>query len=95
MGLPMPVSTRWSDTSPEAMKVFIELHRQMSPAHKAARVLELSRMVLALAETGVRRRYPQAGEREVFLRTAALHLPRNLMIRAYGWHPDLGPPPTP
>ena len=81
----MPVSTRWSDTSPEAMKVFIELHRQMSPAQKAARVFELSRMVLALAETGVRRRYPQADEREVFLRTAALHLPQDLMIRAYGW----------
>lgn len=89
----MPVSTRYSDTTPEAMKVFIELNRNMPVGAKLARVFELSRMVLTLAASGVRQRYPEAGEREVFLRTAALHLPKDLMLRAYGWHPDLGTQP--
>jgi hypothetical protein len=89
----MPVSTRWSDTSPEAMRVFVELHRGMPASDKIARVFDLTRLVLNLAAAGVRQRHPAAGEREVFLRTAALHLPRDLMIRAYGWHPDLGPFP--
>ena len=89
----MPISTRWSDTSPEAMKVFIELHRKMSVPDKLATVLQMSEMVLRLAAVGVRERYPQASDREVFLRTAALHLPRELMIRAYGWHPDFSTPP--
>ena len=89
----MPVSTRWSDTTPEAMKVFVELHRRMPVAQKLQMVFEISKMVLGLSAGGVRQRYPQASEREIFLRTAALHLPRELMIRAYGWHPDLGTEP--
>jgi len=92
---PTPVSTRWSDTGPEALKVFVEMHRKMAVSQKVARVLELNRMTLGLAALGVRQRHPQAGEREIFLRTAALHLPRKLMICAYGWHPDLGAGPGP
>ncbi len=91
----MPVSSRWLDTTPQAMEVFVDLHRKMSAAEKLARVLWLSKTALGLASLGVRRRYPDASEREVFLRTAALHLPRELMIRAYGWHPDLGTRPEP
>ena len=90
----MPMSSRWLDTSPEAMAVFLDLHRKAPAGLKAARALELTRMVLGLAAAGVRRRYPNATPREVFLRTAALHLPRDLMIRAYGWHPDLGGKPA-
>ena len=65
----------------------------MSAGQKLAQMFELTRMVLNLAAAGVRGRYPEASEREVFLRTAALHLPKDLMIRAYGWHPDLGTKP--
>ena len=89
----MPVSTRYADTNPRAFQVFIELHRRMPRGEKLARTLQMSEMVLKLAAAGVRRRYPDASDREVFLRTAALHLPRDLMIRAYGWHPDLGSKP--
>jgi hypothetical protein len=35
--------------------------------------------------------YPQASEREVFLRVAARRLDRDSMIRAYGWDPALHP----
>jgi hypothetical protein len=35
--------------------------------------------------------YPDADEREVFLRVAARRLGRKLTIAAYGWDPDLHP----
>ena len=85
----MPVSTRYADTDPKALEVFIELHRRMTPSQKLAAVFEMSEMVLRMAAAGVRQRYPEAGDREIFLRTAALHLDRGLMLRAYGWRPDL------
>ena len=89
----MPVSTRWSDTHPAAMEVFLKLQRQRSPGQKLADAFELIELVMQLSAAGVRRRHPEAGEREVFLRTASLRLSRDLMMRAYGWHPDLGTPP--
>jgi len=33
--------------------------------------------------------HPEASDREVFLRVAARHLPRDLMIRAYQWDPEI------
>jgi len=89
----MPVSTRWSDTTPEAMEVFVALHRRMPASEKAARVLELTDMLYRLSLSDVRRLHPAASEREVFLRMVARRLDRELMLRAYGWHPDLGTPP--
>ena len=89
----MPVSTRYADTDPQALEVFLELHRRMTPSQKLAAVFEMSEIVLRMAAAGVRQRFPEAGDREIFLRTAALHLDRNLMLRAYGWHPDLGTKP--
>jgi hypothetical protein len=50
--------------------------------------LDLSGFVLQLSEAGVRSRYPKADDREVFLRAAAQHLSRELMMRVYGWDPD-------
>jgi hypothetical protein len=41
-----------------------------------------------MAESGVRANHPHASEREIFLRCAALRIPRNLMIRAYSWDPE-------
>jgi hypothetical protein len=35
--------------------------------------------------------YPDAGEREVFLRVAARRLDRETMIKVYGWDPKLHP----
>jgi len=32
--------------------------------------------------------HPEASDHEVLLRVAARHLPRELMIRAYGWDPE-------
>ena len=59
----------------------------MPPGDKLKLTLDLSQFALQMSEAGVRARYPQADDREVFLRTAALHLSRDLMVRAYGWDP--------
>jgi hypothetical protein len=84
----MSRSDFYSDTDPEAMRVFLELQRQMTPAQKITAVCDLSDAVMRLAETSVRRMYPAADEREVFLRAAARRLDRETMLRVYGWNPE-------
>jgi len=71
------------------MEVWLDLQRRMPPGDKIAAVLAASQLVLQIYEAGVRLQYPNADEREIFLRTAARHLSRDLMIRAYGWDPQL------
>jgi hypothetical protein len=78
----------YSDTDPRAMEVWINLQRKQSAGEKLASVFAASRFVLQMYEAGVRRLYPNADDKEVFLRTAARHLGRDLMIRAYGWDPE-------
>jgi hypothetical protein len=78
----------FTDTDPRAMEVWLELLRQKPPAERLAATLGLADLALKMAEAGVRKMHPQAPDREVFLRVAARHLPRELMIRAYGWDPE-------
>ena len=79
----------YSDTDPRAMEVWLDLLRKKPPGDKIATALDFSDFVFHMSEMGVRIQYPQATEREVFLRAAARHLSRDLMIRAYGWDPEL------
>ncbi len=84
------MATRYNwmaDTSAEAFEVLIELQRKMSPSDKLACALKSSALLMALTEASVRRMYPQASEREVFLRCAARHLDPDTMTLAYGWDP--------
>lgn len=76
------------DTDPKALKVFYDIQRSRSMSQKVDDVFELSEWMIQLAEAGVRLRHPGISEREVFLRAAALRIPRELMIRAYGWDPE-------
>ena len=76
------------DTDPKALQVFYEIQRRRSSGEKANDVFELTDWMIQLSEAGVRLRYPNISEREVFLRAAALRIPRDLMIKAYGWDPD-------
>ncbi len=85
----MPVSTRYADTDPKALDVFLDLQRRMTVSEKVAAVFEMSEMLLRMSLADVKRQYPNADEKEVFLRMAARHLNRDLMIRVYGWHPDV------
>lgn len=79
----------FDDTDPQVLKVWLERQRQMTPEEKLQAVFAMTDLVLRAQEAGIRARYPEAGEREVFLRAASLRLSRELMIRAYGWDPEL------
>jgi hypothetical protein len=77
-----------TDTDPKAAALLLSLQRRMSPQEKVRAVFELSDMLLRLSEAGVRRLYPDAGDREVFLRAAARRLGRETVARVYGWDPE-------
>lgn len=77
-----------SDTDPLAMEVWMGLIRAKSPEARLEMAFQMTDFVLRMTESGVRARYPLASEREIFLRCAALRLPRDLMIRAYNWDPE-------
>jgi hypothetical protein len=75
------------DTGPEALKLLIEGYRKMTPSQKLGLVASLIRTVRRLALIDVRRRYPDADERELQLRAASRWLDPELMSRAYDWDP--------
>jgi hypothetical protein len=77
-----------SDTSPDVEKLLIEGYRQMPAWQKLQQVRELTQMVQKLALAGIRRRYPEATERECRLRLASLWIDANLMKKAFGWDPE-------
>jgi hypothetical protein len=81
-------AAEFEDTDPRAMAVWLEALRKKTPGERMAMAFEMTDFALRMAEAGVRARHPDASEREIFLRAAALRLPRDLMIRAYGWDPD-------
>ncbi len=81
----------FDDTDPQALEFFIDLHRNMTPGQRVARVFELAEMQEGLQRASVKSMYPNADEREIFLRLAARRLDRETMIRVYGWDPDLHP----
>ena len=73
------------------MAVWLELLRRKTPGERIKLALDMSDFANKIAESGVRARHPEASEREVFRRAAALRLPRDLIIRAYGWDPGESP----
>ncbi|MGH7672071.1 MAG: hypothetical protein ACREMC_04170 [Gemmatimonadales bacterium] len=85
MRKPASLPATSADTAPEADAVRFEQYGRMSPAEKAARVVELTRAVAVLALAGLRTRHPGADERELWLRLAVLRLGAETVSRAYGW----------
>jgi hypothetical protein len=71
------------DTSSEIERLQIEGWRAMSPAQKASLITGLTQTARTMALAGIRHRYPQASEREHFLRLAILTLGAELAARAY------------
>jgi len=76
-----------ADTSEAAFAKLVELQRRMTPGEKLALMFRATAMMMRMAEAGVRAQYPEADEREVFLRATARRLDRETMIKAYGWDP--------
>jgi hypothetical protein len=75
------------DTDPQALEVWLELHRNMPRGAKFAVVFKLTNVVRETWAAEARAAHPDAGEDEVRMFVTARHLPRDLMIRAYGWDP--------
>lgn len=71
------------DSDPEVEARQIEAWRRMSSIELAKVVAGASQAVRALALAGVRARYPQASERELVARLAAVTLGRDLARRVY------------
>jgi hypothetical protein len=57
----------------------------MSPSQKLERVRALTRAVQELALLDIRRRHPDAEDRELSLRLASRWIEPDLMVRAFGW----------
>ncbi len=81
----------FSDTSPEALEVYLNLHREMPLDRRLSRVFELCDFQQSLQVENVRSTYPEATDQEIFFRVAARRLGRDLMIEVYDWDPDLHP----
>lgn len=77
------------DTTPEAEKVLFDLLRGLDAAQKMKIVFDLQETMDQIALVGIRERHPDCSEREARLRLAALKYDRELMIRAFGWDPEV------
>ena len=78
------MTSRFSDTRPEAEAVLIELLRQAPPWRKLRMVGQLSQTVRTLALSGLRQRHPDATPQELRRRLADLLPGPDLTTQAYG-----------
>ncbi len=76
------------DTHPAIEALLIEGYRRMSATEKLERVTALTQAVQQLALLDIRRRHPDADERELSLRLASRWIEPELMKRAFGWDVD-------
>jgi len=73
------------DTHPAISALLMDGYRKMSPAQKLERVRALNHAVQQLALIDIRRRHPDADDRELVLRLASRWIEPELMRRAFGW----------
>lgn len=79
--------TQSRDTSEKVEQFWFDRMRAMEPWQKLEMVARLNRQTEQLALAGLRKRFPNATERELRLRVAAIRYDRQTMIRAFGWDP--------
>jgi hypothetical protein len=73
------------DTDPVIKALLIEGYRRMSPSQKMERVRALTRAVQELALADIRRRHPDANDRERALRLASRWIEPDRFVRAFAW----------
>ena len=78
-----------SDTLPEAQSVLFELLANATVGKKLELTFGLIQALRELIEGDVRRRFPDAPEDELRKRVIARLLPRDDVIHAYGFDPEL------
>jgi len=75
------------DTTAEAQRVQYELMRRLSPAQKLRLAFELTDTMRALILADIKHRNPYAGDAEIRRRFIARVLPRQDVIRVFGFDP--------
>lgn len=78
-----------SDTDPKMRALIIERIRAMTPLEKLQPVGQLNRAVLSLAAARQRSWYPDDTPDEARIRLASLWIERDLMIKWFGWDPNV------
>jgi len=76
--LPPHLAPRFSDTSPEAEAVLIELLRKLTPAQRVQRCFSLSAMAANLSRQAIQRARPELSPREVGLCWVEMHYGKEL-----------------
>ncbi|HTA41028.1 MAG TPA: hypothetical protein VK789_01200 [Bryobacteraceae bacterium] len=85
----MKFSHGWmSDTHPDALREYLKIQGRIPPEQKLQMIGELYDAMINLQTAEVRRLYPEADDREVFLRVTARRLGPELMKKVYGWQSD-------
>ena len=79
----------FDDTDEETERVLIEITRAMPDWKKCRQIFSLIETGRQLALTGLRERYPLAGEAELKKRYAALVLDRETVMQVYDWDPEI------
>jgi hypothetical protein len=77
------------DTHPSIEAPQLEGYRRMTAGRKLAIVAGLTAAVHQLALAEIRRRHPQADEREQRLRLVSRWVPAATLRRLCGWDPDV------
>jgi hypothetical protein len=73
-----------ADTSPEAWDIYLSLQRKLTPSERMQQVFEWSDVIRELGMAGLRQQYPDADEREIFLRATRNNLGTELFLKVYG-----------
>ena len=77
------------DTSPEVDRRIFERYSRLAPWEKVRIMDDLRRTADGLAIVGIRRRHPNADEKEIRLRLAALKYGAEITRKFLGWDPDV------
>lgn len=77
------------DTPADVERILIEGYRKMTPEQKLERVFGLRAALQELTAAVIRQQRPDADERELRLRVASRSIPRELMVAAFGWDPEV------
>jgi hypothetical protein len=78
-----------SDFLPGEEEQRLERYRRMSPAEKLECVMELNRAEDERQRAEIRARYGDISEEEMRMRLGALRYGREIMVKAFGWDPDV------
>ncbi len=90
---PPGYKTQSEDTSYDAEQFLFAAYRHMPPWEKIRHIVEDARYSDELARLSLLRKFPDADEQELRLRSGERRFDRQTMIRVFGWDPAVGERP--